>query len=68
MYYCTRKVLKSQAKSAQADLLYSSLLLKLTACLLYSFSLPLHSCLRASAATTHSYLVTALNELCHLLI
>jgi hypothetical protein len=52
LYYSTYKVFKSHIKSSQADFLYSSAFLKLAACLLYSSSLLLSSCLRASAATT----------------
>jgi hypothetical protein len=43
MYYSTCNILKSHTKSSQADFLYSSVLLKLTACLLYSSSLLLYS-------------------------
>jgi hypothetical protein len=34
VYYSTHKVFKSDVKSSQADFLYSSVLIKLTACLL----------------------------------
>ncbi|PNF27050.1 hypothetical protein B7P43_G10412 [Cryptotermes secundus] len=55
---------RKAVKSSQADFLYSSVLLKLTVCLLYSSMLLLSSCLHASAATTtrncyeHSWTLT----------
>jgi hypothetical protein len=54
LHYSTHKVFKSHVKYSQADFLYCSVLLELSASLLYSSSLLLSSCSRASAATTHS--------------
>jgi hypothetical protein len=60
LYYYTHKVFKSHVKSSQADFLYSSVLLKLTACLLYSSSLPLYSsCLLLSLGILLTYIVVA---------
>jgi hypothetical protein len=57
MYYCTHKVFESNVKSSQADFLYSSVLLKLTSCLLYS-SLPLYSSRLLLQLESESYVTT----------